>query len=268
MGTPTIKDVLVTFFMSEKCYQEFFVNFRLDVYCLKMVLGRVGGFWILFEVLLAQLLQLLTILWRGSAEGLSLTAVLLQLYAFSCPVVFAVTRNFPSVAWAEKFFLMAETAAVILVILRFRGDTLRGVLLLFVHCALVVLLVNYAPVSLIFKMQDSILPAVVLSKLIQAKANYCNGHTGQLSRPSLILSLGGALGRAFNYWNPDNIVENLLHIVLVCVSVVLPIQLHYYRRTKRTRKSKKTWWYCQASLPTIVMLIFLCFCSMLHDPTM
>lgn len=233
MARPTMKDVLVTFFMSEQCYVEFFVNSRLEVSCLKMVLSRVSGFWILFEVLLAQILQLLTVLWWGSAEGLSLTAVLLQLYAFSCPVLLAVVHNLPPVAWAERFLLMAETAAIVLIILRFRGHSLHGVLLLFLHCAMVVLLVKYASVSLILIMQDSILPAIVLSKLIQARANYYNGHTGQLSRPSLILSLGGALGKMLNYWNPAHIVENLLHIVLVCVSCVLPIQLHYYRRSKR-----------------------------------
>lgn len=43
----------------------------------------------------AQLLQLLKILWRGSAVGLSLTSALLQLYAFSCPVVYAMANNFP-----------------------------------------------------------------------------------------------------------------------------------------------------------------------------
>lgn len=43
----------------------------------------------------AQLLQLLRILWSGSAEGLSLVSVLMQLYAFSCPVAYAVANNFP-----------------------------------------------------------------------------------------------------------------------------------------------------------------------------
>lgn len=43
----------------------------------------------------AQLPQLLKILWRGSAVGLSLTSALLQLYAFSCPVVYAMANNFP-----------------------------------------------------------------------------------------------------------------------------------------------------------------------------
>lgn len=233
MASPTMKDVLVTFFMSEKCYVELFVNFRPDVSCLKMVLLRVSGYWIPFEVLLAQVLQLLTLLWRGRAEGLNLASFLLQLYAFSCPVLLAVTHDLPPAAFAERFLLMAETAVIVLIILRFRGDTFRGMLLLFLHGSLVVLLVNYVPVSLIFKMQDSILPSLVLSRLIQARTNYRNGDTGELSRPSLILSLGGALGKMLNYWNPEKIVENLLHVALVCASLVLPIQLHYYRWRKK-----------------------------------
>lgn len=235
MASPTMKDVLTTFFMSEKCYTELLVNYRLDMYCLKMVLARAGGFWILFEVLLAQLLQLLTVLWWRSTEGLSLTSLLLQLYAFSCPVLLAVIHNLPASACAEKFLLMVETAAIVLHMLYFRGHFLRGVLLLSLHCVLIVLLVNYASVSLVFKMQDTTLPALVLSKLIQARANYCDEQTGQLSRPSLILSLGGALGKMMNYWNPDKIVENLLHVVLVCVSFILPIQLHYYKRINKMK---------------------------------
>lgn len=43
----------------------------------------------------AQLPQLLKILWTGSAAGLSLSSALLQLYAFSCPVVYAMANNFP-----------------------------------------------------------------------------------------------------------------------------------------------------------------------------
>lgn len=43
----------------------------------------------------AQGLQLLKILWKGSAVGLSLSSALLQLYALSCPVVYAMANNFP-----------------------------------------------------------------------------------------------------------------------------------------------------------------------------
>lgn len=50
----------------------------------------------------AQLPQLLKILWRRSAEGLSLTSMLLQLYAFSCPVVYAMANNYPLLYVSRK----------------------------------------------------------------------------------------------------------------------------------------------------------------------
>ncbi|TNN72484.1 Mannose-P-dolichol utilization defect 1 protein [Liparis tanakae] len=73
MATSTVKDFLVTHLMPEKCYERIVVNLHVH----------------------AQAVQLLTILWRRSAEGLSLASVLLQLYAFSCPVVYAAANNFP-----------------------------------------------------------------------------------------------------------------------------------------------------------------------------
>lgn len=89
------------------------------------VLKKTFGFWILLDILLGetsanlsvpdsvsdhapqimdqllvippaeQLPQLLKILWRRSAAGLSLTSALLQLYACSCPVLYAAANSFP-----------------------------------------------------------------------------------------------------------------------------------------------------------------------------
>lgn len=42
-----------------------------------------------------QLPQLLKILWRRSAAGLSLASALLQLYACTCPVLYAAANSFP-----------------------------------------------------------------------------------------------------------------------------------------------------------------------------
>lgn len=52
----------------------------------------------------AQGLQLLKILWKGNAAGLSLTSALLQLYALSCPVLDAMANNFPLLYVCKKTF--------------------------------------------------------------------------------------------------------------------------------------------------------------------
>lgn len=52
----------------------------------------------------AQGLQLLKLLWKGSAVGLSLTSALLQLYALSCPVLYAMANNFPLLYVCNEIF--------------------------------------------------------------------------------------------------------------------------------------------------------------------
>uniref|UniRef100_A0A3B5L979 Mannose-P-dolichol utilization defect 1a n=1 Tax=Xiphophorus couchianus TaxID=32473 RepID=A0A3B5L979_9TELE len=111
MDTSPLKSLLVGRLMPEKCYEELFVRLHLH--------GE-GP---------AQFPQLLKLLWRGSAEGLSLTAFLLQLYALSCPVVYAASNNFPFFAWAERLFTLAQTATIIFLILHYRGETLKAFIL-------------------------------------------------------------------------------------------------------------------------------------------
>lgn len=56
------------------------------------------------SISVAQGLQLLKILWKGSAVGLSLTSALLQLYALSCPVLYAMANNFPLLYVGNEIF--------------------------------------------------------------------------------------------------------------------------------------------------------------------
>lgn len=239
MATSPLKEFLVAHFMPEKCYERFFVKFHLHVPCLKFVLNKTVGIWILLDTLLAQLPQLLKILWRGSAEGLSLTSVLLQLYAFSCPVVYAVAKNFPPFAWAERVFGLVQTAAIVFLILHYRGDTLKGLLFLLAYSGAMFFLGSYTAATVVSVMQDSSLAALVASKGLQAGTNYCNGHTGQLSTLSVLLSWAGSLGVAFaSLQETGSSFTALSHIISVCLSCVLLAQVLCYRSSTAGMKKK------------------------------
>ncbi|KAM8899757.1 mannose-P-dolichol utilization defect 1 protein-like isoform 4-T4 [Spinachia spinachia] len=168
--------------------------FYVPVSCLKFIMNRIVGIWIILDTFLAQLPQLLKILWRRNAEGLSLTSVLLQLYAFSCPVVYAMANNYPLFAWAERLVTLAQTAAIVFLILHYRGDTLSGMVLLLLYGAAMFLLGSFAAAAVVSMMQASSLAALITSKVLQARTNQCHGHTGQLSSLSVLLSWAGSLG--------------------------------------------------------------------------
>ncbi|XP_013862134.1 mannose-P-dolichol utilization defect 1 protein [Austrofundulus limnaeus] len=218
------KELLVGYLMPEKCFNEFFVNFHAHLPCLKFVLNRAAGFWILLDTFLGQTPQLLKILWRGSSEGLSLTSLLLQLYALSCPVVYALANNFPFFSWADRIFVLSQTATIIFLILHHRGCTFKGLLLLLGFGGMMLLLgLSAAVVSL---MDVSSVAALIASKAAQAVTNHQNGHTGQLSALSLSLNWTGSVSVAAVCLQRTGIsLISLSHILSSCLSFVLLSQV-------------------------------------------
>ncbi|KAM8899759.1 mannose-P-dolichol utilization defect 1 protein-like isoform 6-T6 [Spinachia spinachia] len=239
MASSSLKDLLVTYLMPEKCYERIFVNFDMNVSCLKFIMNRIVGIWIILDTFLAQLPQLLKILWRRNAEGLSLTSVLLQLYAFSCPVVYAMANNYPLFAWAERLVTLAQTAAIVFLILHYRGDTLSGMVLLLLYGAAMFLLGSFAAAAVVSMMQASSLAALITSKVLQARTNQCHGHTGQLSSLSVLLSWAGSLGVLLvSLQEAGSLFTTLSQALSASVSCVLLAQVLCCRSSAATTKTK------------------------------
>ncbi|XP_061596893.1 mannose-P-dolichol utilization defect 1 protein-like [Cololabis saira] len=226
MASSPVKDFVVGYLMPEKCYERIFINLHLHVPCLKFALNRIAGFCIILDTFLAPLPQLIKILWRGRAEGLSVGAVLLQLYTLSCPVVYAMAYNFPFFAWAERLVTLAPTAAILFLILHYQGDTLKGLLLLCGFGGAVLLLGSCAAAAVASVMQASSLAALIASKLVQIIVNYQNSHTGQLSTASLSLTWTGSLGVVIASLQEVGVsLTSLSHMLSACLSSVLLLQV-------------------------------------------
>ncbi|XP_034463456.1 mannose-P-dolichol utilization defect 1 protein-like [Hippoglossus hippoglossus] len=233
------REFLLTFVMPHRCYEEIFVNFHLSVSCFRHVLKKAAGFWMLLDTLLAPLPQLLKIVWRGSADGLSLPSVLLQLYSLSCPVVYAVANNYPLFAWAERIFTLAQLAVIAFLILCYRGDTLKGVLFLLAYNGLMFLLGSYAPIALVSGMQSSSLISLIASKVLQAGTNYYNGHTGQLSTLSVLLTWAGSLGVFFfSLQETGYTLATLSYTLSACASCVVLAQVLCHRSSTAAKKEE------------------------------
>ncbi|XP_077361713.1 mannose-P-dolichol utilization defect 1 protein-like [Festucalex cinctus] len=239
MSTSLIKDFLVTHFMPEKCYVELFVNFNLYASCLTLVLNKIIRLWILLDIVFAQLLQLLKILWRRNAEGVSSASILLQLYASSGPVLFAMTHKFPLFAWGERLFLIVETTMILFLILHYRGDTVRGISFVLAYSGLTALLGSYAPAQVISAMQSSRLTAIIASNVLRARANYINGHTGQLSSTSVLLSCAASMGLIFvSLQDTGKSLATASYLMSACFSCILLIQVLCYGSNNNTAKKQ------------------------------
>ncbi|XP_003971289.2 mannose-P-dolichol utilization defect 1 protein-like isoform X1 [Takifugu rubripes] len=235
----TIKEFLVSFLMPEKCYETFFVEFHPHVACFVFVLNKIFGFWILLDALLEQLPQLLKILWRRSAAGLSLTSALLQLYACSCPVLYAAANSFPLYSWGERLLTLVQSVAIVFLIVHYRGKTMKGLWLLSAYTAAMFLLGSYAAAAVVSLLHESRLAAAIASKGFQARMNHINGHTGQLSSASVLLSCAGSLGLTFvTLQERESFFLTAAHILSTCVSCVLLAQICCYRSRKTILKNR------------------------------
>ncbi|XP_063043465.1 mannose-P-dolichol utilization defect 1b [Engraulis encrasicolus] len=237
-----LKDVLLTYFMPEKCYDEFFLNFNfLHVECLKIVISKGLGIGIILGSVLVKLPQILKLMGAKSAEGLSFNSILLELLAITGTMAYSIAKGFPFSAWGEALFLMLQTVAIGFLIQHYGGKTFKGLMFLIIYFALVSVLVSpMTPMSVVTTMQASNMPAIIIGRLIQAGTNYSNGHTGQLSAISVFLLFAGSLARIFTSIQEtgDSLMALTYVISSSCNGVIAAQVLYYWNSGPHALKKK------------------------------
>uniref|UniRef100_A0A8C5QN83 Mannose-P-dolichol utilization defect 1 protein homolog n=1 Tax=Leptobrachium leishanense TaxID=445787 RepID=A0A8C5QN83_9ANUR len=237
-----VKGLLVPGILPEKCYDEFFVEFNLlEVTCLKILLSKVLGIGIIAGSILVKVPQIMKILRAGTAEGLSFHSVLLELLALTGTMVYSITNGFSFSAWGEVLFLIIQTLIIGFLIQHLGGRTAWGLLLTGAYFAVVtVLLSPLTPMAVITALQASNVPAVVISRLIQAVTNYRNGHTGQLSAVTVSLLFLGSMARIFtSIQETGDSLMALTYVVASSCNGIIFAQLLYYWNARSPGKKKK-----------------------------
>ncbi|XP_045920259.1 mannose-P-dolichol utilization defect 1b [Micropterus dolomieu] len=237
-----LKGLLLTYFMPESCYDEFFLNLNfLDVPCLKIVLSKGLGIGIILGSVMVKLPQILKLMGAKSAEGLSFKSVLLELLAITGTMAYSIANKFPFSAWGEALFLMMQTVTIGFLIQHYGGRSSRGLLFLVVYFGLLVLVLSpVTPISVVTSMQASNVPAIIISRLIQAWSNFRNGHTGQLSAVSVFLLFAGSLARIFtSLQETGDSLMALTYVISSTCNGVIALQVLYYWNSSPERKKKK-----------------------------
>ncbi|XP_041094303.1 mannose-P-dolichol utilization defect 1b [Polyodon spathula] len=238
----SFRELLVNFLIPEKCFDEFFVNFNLlDVPCLKILLSKGLGMGIIAGSLMVKLPQIFKLLGAKSAEGLSFNSILLELLAITGTMAYSIANSFPFSAWGEALFLMLQTVGIGFLIQHYRGNSLQGLGFIAVYFALVSLLLSpITPRSVVTTMQATNMPAIVISRLMQAGTNFRNGHTGQLSAVTVFLLFAGSLARIFtSVQETGDPLMALTYVVSSCCNGVIAAQLLYYWNARPADEKKR-----------------------------
>ncbi|XP_078234302.1 mannose-P-dolichol utilization defect 1 protein [Pogona vitticeps] len=231
MAASALKGLLVPHFLPEHCYDELILGFNLlHLPCLKIFISKGLGFAIVAGSLMVKLPQIFKILGAKSAEGLSFQSILLELLAITGTMVYSISNSFPFSAWGEALFLMIQTVVIGFLVQHFGGHTGRGLTFLLLYLGVLSLLLSsLTPPSVVMMLQASNMPSVIISRLLQAAANYRNGHTGQLSAITASLLFAGSLARIFtSIQETGDPLMALTYVVSSACNGIIMGQLLYY----------------------------------------
>ncbi|XP_078491706.1 mannose-P-dolichol utilization defect 1 protein [Ciona intestinalis] len=231
----------MSLFMSDHCYDKFFLDFDFfNAPCLTALISKVLGYSIVAGAMMVKVPQILKIMSAKSAVGVSFTSLLLEIYAVTTFFAYSLAKDFPFSTWGDAFFLMLQNVFIGAMIQHYKGKTGTGGAFVVLYSTIVYILISgFTPLSVLSALQASLMPAVVIAKLIQALDNYKNGSTGQLSAITVFLMFIGSLARIFTSIQEtgDNLVV-LNYIVSSTSNGVIAFQILWYWNANVATKKK------------------------------
>nr|XP_014352224.1 PREDICTED: mannose-P-dolichol utilization defect 1 protein [Latimeria chalumnae] len=230
---------LLRFLLPEGCYEELAVKLNLlHVPCLKILISKILGIGIIIGSVMVKLPQIIKILRAKSAEGLSFDSILLELLAITGTMAYSISNQFPFSAWGEALFLMFQTVAIGYLIQHYGGNTLKGTVHL-LKCKSILPLTGGLIITCKGATGNGREDFVLFLQLIQATANYQNGHTGQLSAVTIFLLFAGSLARIFtSVQETGDPLMALTYVVSSSCNGIIAAQLLYYWNTAPDKAKK------------------------------
>ncbi|XP_019732984.1 mannose-P-dolichol utilization defect 1 protein-like [Hippocampus comes] len=229
--------LLLEYSLPQLCSDAFFLRFDFtDGPCLKILLSKCLGTVIILGSMFVKLPQIVKLMGAKSAAGVSFLSLLGELLAITGSLAYSVAHSFPFSAWGEALFVMLQTIIIGFLIQHYGGRTCRGVLFVLLYFGVLAFLLSpLAPASLLTAMQASNMPAIIVSRVIQAATNFCNGHTGQLSALTVIVLFAGSLSRIFTSVQEtgDTLLVVTYVVSVACNGLVVVQVLYYWKATKK-----------------------------------
>lgn len=203
------------------------------------------------EILTYQL-RILPVLNANSAEGLSLTAYILETLSYAITLAYSVKNNFPFSTYGENLFLTMQDILITLLIIAYApspssnaksksnspsaSNKPRDLTLALLAIAGTGYTLSSLPPSTLALVQFSTLPLSLFSKVPQIIQNAQAGSTGQLSAVAVIAQILGCIARLFTTATEVKDVLVLSGFALALVlNVVLGAQMWMYWGKKEVK---------------------------------
>ncbi|KAL0273867.1 UNVERIFIED_CONTAM: hypothetical protein PYX00_006448 [Menopon gallinae] len=119
--------------------------------------------------------QISKIIQNGSAEGINLLGVLLDLFVITSSFAYAFVSKFPFSAWGEVFFLAIQTAIIAILILHYTNRQFQAGVFVVTYAVMVyLLLTEMIPHDLLWSLQVANFPIVICGKVSHSLISLAN----------------------------------------------------------------------------------------------
>ncbi|XP_051166761.1 mannose-P-dolichol utilization defect 1 protein homolog [Leptopilina boulardi] len=235
------------FLLSEQCIKRYFDEYDfLHVECFKQTLSKGLGILIILGSLLVKVPQIVKILNNKSAEGINPFSVILDLFAITAVVSYSFANKFPFSAWGDGVFLGLQTLTIVMLVMHYNGQTAKASAFLAAYTALLAAVFsNSIPLKVLWVGQTIVIPILLTSRFMQARTNYLNGNTGQLSAVTGFMLFFGSLARIFtSIQETGDYSMIIMYICSTSANAVIVLQLLFYwnvtpKKSLESRKKKE-----------------------------
>ncbi|XP_043472462.1 mannose-P-dolichol utilization defect 1 protein homolog [Leptopilina heterotoma] len=235
------------FLLSDQCIKRYFDEYDfLHAECFKQTLSKGLGIAIILGSLLVKVPQIIKILNNKSAQGINAYSVILDLFAITAVISYSFANKFPFSAWGDGVFLGIQTLAIVMLVMYYNGQTAKASAFLAAYTAVIAAVFsNSVPLKVLWVGQTMVIPILLVSRFIQARTNYLNGSTGQLSAVTGFLLFFGSLARIFtSIQETGDASMIIMYICSTSANAVIVSQLLYYwnvvpKKSVESRKKKE-----------------------------
>ncbi|KAJ8920844.1 hypothetical protein NQ315_015636 [Exocentrus adspersus] len=223
------------------CFDNYFIEFNyFDGPCFSATLSKCLGLGIILGSLLVKIPQILKLVQNKSGEGISITSVTFDLAAITIYMSYSFVKQFPFSSWGDTSFLAIQTVIVAVLVLIYENAVMKALIYLTTYLGICyVMMSGITPINVLWTLQTCNIPIVVIGKLIQAWANFKNGHTGQLSAITMFMLFFGSAARIFtSIQETGDTVVILTYTAGTLANSLLVFQILYYWNVQVKQKAE------------------------------
>jgi len=232
-------------FFQEQCHDQLFVDFDLGGFltgdCFTQCLSKVLGYGVVAGAVLVKVPQIRLMLNNNSSDGVSFISSFIDLMMALSTLAYGYYNELAFSTYGDSLFLFMQVAVICMLVPHLKSNSLGVLTTLAIvggmSYATAVKLIPYTYVKLA---QTINMPAVVLSRSIQAITNITNGHTDQLSFITAFLSFAGCAARVFTSMKDagDALLAQTFMVSTAANGVIL-MQIMYYNWKNGGKHEKK-----------------------------